>query len=743
MRRSSSRARSLSRKVEEAEESKKHETEVKRQRRQAKDDPKNNTEASNINSDKKKPARKHQKKDANESSPFSFSSRRPSDKRGSSSSSSSSGSSSSGSSSSSSSSSGRSSNGRSNSSDSLSDRSAEGYGTAEEFMENDVDRELQVALRLSLHQSKAVPVFGTHPLSDNEGVSIHLFDLNYNSSLDDVKDAINEFFSTIESCRDLVLTDINKTNTYLYTRPTAKTIKDPFKTTRNVVLLPLNSIRAWQHAVDFIAHKQRREEDGRINSYILDVVCLASKRPKAPKVQARQEVSHEPEESEEEDSEADEFADVALEVSLLGPAKKVVTGSMCIVERMKKIDASSTFTLRSTGDGRISLGHLARRIKAAAARSELYQSCVGEHSSVYILRDWNTKELELLSERALWESVLHRQRNMKKKDKNLVPIRVSVGEMKESDTLYAPLDQYDGEEEEMQQDIDFSTENWESPKRIRQRANGRETRQQQTHHGPAVEQFIQKCISPETGADFPGSLRCALTKEHYRYLSKFWKANNVEGVPCYEYWNLEEDEADTWPQITDLPPIMSPVNFDEKLFGDKLPATNTYYPGVDGRLQSFVLSEEQANRESAMAHATAIGEALGSYRFGGRVNKTRRSVHVWNQMSEQKKCIIVSVSNTSSVFDAVYNNDQVLKAGVRDWPTDHAFLIQNETVDVVCAVVNFQNNQIYHIFSIDEMKHTTTKDLFELLPTTPGFDPLTLELRLVPHYIRADHARQV
>lgn len=96
--------------------------------------------------------------------------------------------------------------------------------------------------------------------------------------------------------------------------------------------------------------------------------------------------------------------------------------------------------------------------------------------------------------------------------------------------------------------------------------------------------------------------------------------------------------------------------------------------------------------------------------------KTHMRVRVSNEISKRYKDLLVPIDNGMKIFDEIYDHKAVKAAHVRKWGPTTVRMVKNNTSEIVCAVWDDVVESPCHTFTIDEMKGTTTRQLYQLVP---------------------------
>eukprot|EP00980_Cylindrotheca_fusiformis_P007994 scaffold1704_cov105-Cylindrotheca_fusiformis.AAC.5 len=103
-------------------------------------------------------------------------------------------------------------------------------------------------------------------------------------------------------------------------------------------------------------------------------------------------------------------------------------------------------------------------------------------------------------------------------------------------------------------------------------------------------------------------------------------------------------------------------------------------------------------------------------------------IRLKNNLSGRSTDLLVSVEEESSLFDTVYENDEVLSCGIRKWPKDVAQAVKSGTHEIVCVLLD-QAGQHTHVFSMEDLKATSTRRLAFLASGAQDTVSLLLQFR--------------
>ena len=202
-----------------------------------------------------------------------------------------------------------------------------------------------------------------------------------------------------------------------------------------------------------------------------------------------------------------------------------------------------------------------------------------------------------------------------------------------------------------------------------------------------VEEFVKRSFYNENSELFH-----ALTLEHYIYLVEFWRTTKIDDKWCFEIWSIQDDDPKSWAALKDLPAKLNPESIEDVHFGGKAPKTGAYPPDESGILQSFP-----------------------------------PKLRITNSSSGFSKDLIATVGSNVTLEDAFYNNEEVIDAKIKEFPPEIEEEIKNNESEIQCVVWNEETNEAYHTFSLMDLKTTTTKQLYDLVPKS--FDPIMINIK--------------
>lgn len=98
-----------------------------------------------------------------------------------------------------------------------------------------------------------------------------------------------------------------------------------------------------------------------------------------------------------------------------------------------------------------------------------------------------------------------------------------------------------------------------------------------------------------------------------------------------------------------------------------------------------------------------------------------------NQVSELFKDVLVEIRNDLNLFDAIYDKKAVKKANIRKWGSAATKQVKSGSHEIRCSIWDDEVNSPCHTYSIEEMKQTSTRQLYHLVG--PESDLIKLKLQ--------------
>ena len=141
---------------------------------------------------------------------------------------------------------------------------------------------------------------------------------------------------------------------------------------------------------------------------------------------------------------------------------------------------------------------------------------------------------------------------------------------------------------------------------------------------------------------------------------------------------------------------------------------------------SSIIRESSAYTEiedhSSYSHDSNIINTLTSI-------KTSLRVRVINQASKLFKDVLVEIRSDLTLFDSIYDKNAVKKANIRKWGSTVTKQVKDGTHEIRCSVWDDEVNSPCHTYSIEDLKQTSTRELYHLVG--PESDLIKLKLQCV------------
>jgi len=148
-------------------------------------------------------------------------------------------------------------------------------------------------------------------------------------------------------------------------------------------------------------------------------------------------------------------------------------------------------------------------------------------------------------------------------------------------------------------------------------------------------------------------------------------------------------------------------------------------------LAADTVSDLDENDNSTIRTETVRG-GTDSYSVTQTVITTESNtmrVRISNESSKRYKFLVVDVKPDLTVHDAIYDHKGVRSAQVRKWTPEIVRGVRKKTKEIQCALLDGGlDGNIKKIYSLDDLKKVSTRDLFDLAPQS---NPVQLFLRCV------------
>lgn len=241
-----------------------------------------------------------------------------------------------------------------------------------------------------------------------------------------------------------------------------------------------------------------------------------------------------------------------------------------------------------------------------------------------------------------------------------------------------------------------------------------------------TEEFVQRCFR-----DPRSELYHALAAEHYACLVRFWKTDKIDGQWCYDKWTIDhQDPAKCrYPTLQDLPAAVMSGSFICPHL-DQCPKTGKYPPDEQGNLQSL----------SACLRDKLAGQTGGALECPHMTQRDENG-DLWpamfpfqlrNDSTGLEKRVLVDIHNEVSLEAAILEHAPAL---LQEWSTADAQAVACHEAEQQCIVWDTKANVEFHVFTLSELKDTTTRQLVEFFfPTTESAkqdDPIQLIFKCV------------
>ena len=94
------------------------------------------------------------------------------------------------------------------------------------------------------------------------------------------------------------------------------------------------------------------------------------------------------------------------------------------------------------------------------------------------------------------------------------------------------------------------------------------------------------------------------------------------------------------------------------------------------------------------------------------------SVWIFNaEKPDHSKDLHVKVSSDVTLFDGIYEDKAVQDAHIRTWPKETVTKLRNGEYEVLIQIWNTETDKSHFIYTLDDLKETTTENLYRAAPT--------------------------
>ncbi len=131
---------------------------------------------------------------------------------------------------------------------------------------------------------------------------------------------------------------------------------------------------------------------------------------------------------------------------------------------------------------------------------------------------------------------------------------------------------------------------------------------------------------------------------------------------------------------------------------------------------SIEIATEASFKSSDLSSRSGGSAPTQLWSFHEMQRRTTMRIRISNEISERSKDMVVDIRPSLSVYAAIYDSKSVRDAHVRKWGPEIVQKVKNGTAEIQCAVWDEVVGKPCHTFSLDELKHISTKKLHDLVP---------------------------
>lgn len=117
----------------------------------------------------------------------------------------------------------------------------------------------------------------------------------------------------------------------------------------------------------------------------------------------------------------------------------------------------------------------------------------------------------------------------------------------------------------------------------------------------------------------------------------------------------------------------------------------------------------------------------------GSVPSSILRVRIINSVTERSKDLVIDSNSDETLWNAIYDNAAVKQANVRKWNSQIAQKVKHGMARIELHLWDSHAQQPWHSYTLEELKHTTTRQLYEQVfeSSTGDHDLVLLKLKCV------------
>lgn len=221
-----------------------------------------------------------------------------------------------------------------------------------------------------------------------------------------------------------------------------------------------------------------------------------------------------------------------------------------------------------------------------------------------------------------------------------------------------------------------------------------------------------------------------------------------KGVPTNEIVNLQlqcisfSDDDDTTEATPPKPAHnVSPVPLPKTsamTLTEEFRYHNMSPPRNGSSLTSFPMEYVTRDSSSGLSYSVSVGTSLDNEinsSLGGTGNdltlmvndKKALRVRISNRSTHRQKDLVVDINDSTNLYDSIYNHPQTVRAHVRKWGPSVVKDVKAGRAEIHVICWDDDSARPWRVFSVDELKETTTRELYEIVPESCDLVKLFLE----------------
>ncbi|KAL3933148.1 MAG: hypothetical protein SGBAC_010524, partial [Bacillariaceae sp.] len=149
-------------------------------------------------------------------------------------------------------------------------------------------------------------------------------------------------------------------------------------------------------------------------------------------------------------------------------------------------------------------------------------------------------------------------------------------------------------------------------------------------------------------------------------------------------------------------------------------------------LKTITTSEAKKNLSNADGSVSIVLRCVKTKKGVEAARHEEMRLRIVNHTTRRSMFLYIPYSQELTLYDSIYNKPEVRAAQVRMWPKEVLHAIKDKTATIQCHLYDGQasENEL-QVFTIEKLKETSTKRLFDLIPSSEDVPQLVLKYHSV------------